>query len=629
MTSILPLMALSSLFLACGSNTLIAEISPQAPSTQDDLALSVDDSAIEVSSVTWTVNGKAQPGLDDSQVVPATLTEKGEVWEASVSAGRASFSVSTTIVNTAPSAESASITPESPGAGDTLSCEAAGFSDLDNDPAGWQYSWAVNDQVAGEQATLQGGLSMGDQVICTAWPVDADASGPGVSAEVVIGNTPPSILRADILPIAPSTQSELSYQVEAEDIDGDEVSFTVDWRVNGETVHTGPTLDAAFFRREDEVSLTLSPSDGSASGAAVQTRTQIENASPTLVSVGFEPRDPDSTDRIRAVVAAVDPDGDTLLAEYAWWLNGEQISEGPTLPAGLTVRGDEVQLQVEISDGEFTEFGQLTASITNAAPSEPTLLITPEGGAVSEVDDLVCEMPGPSVDPDGDTLSYSILWTRDGLPYLGPQADSILAGDTVPAALLRAGEDWACMVTAYDGEFSAVSTVSSTILTCSSTVESFVATTSASVDPSDSSAVEEDGISATEHNEAWLLFDLSGLPERSFVTQANLSLHTQSSGVQGSPSLHVMASPASSWSSSTPSVGVSTAVSESSGALSSESWKDFEIDVETWRWEQALNTETSSLGISSGGQAEAWAKFYDESESGKEPTLTLTLTTCE
>lgn len=629
MTSILPLMALSSLFLACGSTTLIAEISPEAPSTQDDLALSVDDATIEVTSVTWTVNGKAQPGLDDSHVVPATITEKGEVWEAIVEAGKASFSVSTTIENTAPSAESASITPESPGAGDILSCEAAGFSDVDNDPAGWQYTWEVNDQVAGDQATLQGGMAMGDQVICTAWPVDADSSGPGVSAEVVIGNTPPSILSVSILPIAPSTQSELSYQAEAEDIDGDEVTFTVDWRVNGESVHAGPTLDPALFGRDDEVSLTVSPSDGSASGAAVQTRTEIENASPTLVSLGMEPRDPDSTDRIRAVASAVDPDGDTLQAEFAWWLNGVQISEGPSLPAGLTVRGDEVQLQVEISDGEFTEFGQVSATVANAAPSEPALLITPEGGAVADVDDLVCEMPGPSVDPDGDTLSYSILWTRDGLPYLGPQAVSTLAGDTVPAALLRAGEDWACTVTAYDGVLSAVASASSTVLTCASTVETFVASTSASVDPSDNSAVEEEGISATEDNEAWLLFDLSGLPARSFVTQATLSLYTQSSGVQGSPSLHVLASPASSWSSSTPSVGVSTAVSESSGGLSSESWNDFEIDVETWKWEKALSTETSSLGISSGGQREAWAKFYDESESGKEPTLTLTLTTCE
>ena len=622
-------MALSNLFLACGSASLSGEISPDAPTTQDDLALSLDESESEVSSITWTMNGKDQPALADARVIPSSVTEKGQIWEAKVEGPQAHFSVSTTIHNTAPSATSASISPESPGATDTLSCVPEGFSDVDSDPEAWKYLWEVNDEEAGEQASLATELEMGDQVSCTAWPVDLDSSGLGVSAEVVIGNTAPSITSMSIEPIAPSTESELSYTVEAEDIDGDALSFSAEWRVNGERVHIGPTLAAEYFEREDEVSLTLSPSDGLVSGPAIQTRTLIENASPTLVSVSMDPSDPDRTDRIVASALGTDPDSDALQTEFSWWLNGEELSEGPSLPAGLTERGDQLQLKARISDGEFTEFGQVTVTVANAAPAAPTLAILPAGGPVAEVDDLVCAIETPSVDPDGDTVSYSILWTRDGMPYFGLQSESILENDTVPASVLNAGEDWTCMMNSSDGETITFASVSTTVLTCASSVETFVASASASVDPSDNSAIEETGVSVTEDNQAWLLFDLSGLPERSFVTEATLSLHTQSAGVQGSPSLFVLGAPADSWTSTSPTVDITSQVSESISGLSSESWAEFEIDVSTWKWEQALSTQTSSLGVSSGGQAEAFAKFFDQSESGKEPTLTLTMTICE
>ncbi|MFT5587221.1 MAG: hypothetical protein ACI9VR_004829 [Cognaticolwellia sp.] len=621
-------MALSPLFIACEGTPLNGEISPDEPTTQDDLALALDDTNGQVNTITWAVNGKAQPALEGATLVPAGLTEKGDIWEATVEGPNARFSVSSTIRNSPPIAGSTAIEPESPGAADTLSCVPDDFSDADNDPASWQYLWQVNDQDAGEAAVLEAELTVGDQVSCTAWPIDPASSGAGVSATVVIGNTAPTISSVTITPLSPSTESDLSYEAVAEDIDGDEVSFIAEWQVNGELVHSGPTLASAYFERDDEVRVTLSPADGIVGGPSVQARTMIENASPTLVELSMDPSSPDGTDRVHALLRATDPDGDTLHPVFSWWVNDVEITDGPVLPPGLTQRGDRLEVRASISDGEFTELGQTWVRVANAAPSIPTVIISPENGPVAGVDDLVCEVLRPSVDPDGDTVTYNILWTREGMPYLGEQSESVIAGDTVSADVLEEGDNWSCLMNAGDGVVETFASASTTVLTCSSSVEVFVATTSASVDPSDSSAIEEVGISASEDSQAWLLFDFSGLPERSFVTDATLSVHTQSSGVVGGPSVHALASATSGWTASSPTVGVGQQVSEGQGGIDSEEWVNLEIDVNTWGWGRVLRNQAGSMGIAT-GERESSVSFYGESETGKEPTLTLTLTICE
>ncbi len=630
MSPILGLMALSSLFLACEQQAVRGEISPRAPTTLDALSLELDDGTSEDIEITWTVNGKAKPAYDGLSQIDADQTEKGESWEATVSGQGRAATFSTIIRNSAPTATGVVITPENPGAVDTLTCTPEGFEDADSDPAGWTFQWWINDIEVQTGPTLEAGQhKMGDRVKCRAWPVDGEVSGQPVGGTVAIRNSAPQVDEVQILPELPTTLSQLHYSADLVDIDGQSLSTTAEWRVNGALVHTGPTLAPELFERGDEVALTVSPSDGSSSGPAVQTRVEIQNASPTLQSVHFDPAEPNATDRIYARVQARDPDGDALWPTLTWWVDGEQVGEGPFLHAGVAQRDQTVVLQVEVGDGEYSEFGERHVTLGNAPPTAPEVVVTPANGAVAGVDDLVCELSRPGQDPDGDSLSYAILWSRNGMPWLGLQSDSILPGDTVPTENLSPGDVWSCQITVSDGVSSTTVAASQDVLTCTSAVEVFVASDSASVDPNDGSAVETTGIQADEDSEAWAVFDLSSLPPRTFVFGASLSMYVPSGGLSGSPSLEVVASPAVGWSAASPAVGPYGSVEATEEALGEDAWAEFSLNIDDWSWEQAVRNQGASLGLSTGAAREQSAQFNGNETSGKEPTLTLSMMRCE
>ncbi len=78
----------------------------------------------------------------------------------------------------------------------------------------------------------------------------------------------------------------------------------------------------------------------------------------------------------------------------------------------------------------------------NTAPSAPEVVITPEH-PLEGANDLSCTVVTESVDAEGDTVSYSFAWTRDGAD--AGAAETISGGDTV------AGERFVCTVTPNDG----------------------------------------------------------------------------------------------------------------------------------------------------------------------------------
>jgi hypothetical protein len=60
-------------------------------------------------------------------------------------------------------------------------------------------------------------------------------------------------------------------------------------------------------------------------------------------------------------------------------------------------------------------------------------------------DDLVCTIITQSTDPDGDTVSYSYQWYKDG------QIQPGLISNSVPAVSTVKGETWRCVVIPKDG----------------------------------------------------------------------------------------------------------------------------------------------------------------------------------
>ncbi len=83
------------------------------------------------------------------------------------------------------------------------------------------------------------------------------------------------------------------------------------------------------------------------------------------------------------------------------------------------------------------------ASAPNQAPAPPVVSIAP--GEPHTVDHLMLELVTPSVDPDGDPVSYVLAWSVDGEP-----APSF--GDEVDAAATSKHQEWSVEVHATDGE---------------------------------------------------------------------------------------------------------------------------------------------------------------------------------
>jgi Regulator of chromosome condensation (RCC1) repeat len=78
----------------------------------------------------------------------------------------------------------------------------------------------------------------------------------------------------------------------------------------------------------------------------------------------------------------------------------------------------------------------------NTAPSAPLLAITPD--LPTQLSDLSCRLRSPSIDAEGDDVSYDYVWLVDGV-------ESGFTGDRVPESATARGERWTCRVTPSDG----------------------------------------------------------------------------------------------------------------------------------------------------------------------------------
>ena len=80
--------------------------------------------------------------------------------------------------------------------------------------------------------------------------------------------------------------------------------------------------------------------------------------------------------------------------------------------------------------------------IDNQSPSAPGLAIFPDFPR-AQASDLSCKVIAPSVDLDGDDVTYTYRWqSNDG--------DSVV-GETVERSRLFEGQTWTCLVTPFDG----------------------------------------------------------------------------------------------------------------------------------------------------------------------------------
>ncbi|MBT3222496.1 MAG: hypothetical protein HN348_25770, partial [Proteobacteria bacterium] len=126
-------------------------------------------------------------------------------------------------------------------------------------------STAGTDQTIDVQAYVNNGtLDEGEEVVCEVTPDDGLESGDAKNADTNINNRPVIDAMAITFDIDAYCNVGLS-----DDADGDGVTFTYRWTVNGGGNHTGNTLSITYFGIGDQLICYATPNDGIEDGTDV------------------------------------------------------------------------------------------------------------------------------------------------------------------------------------------------------------------------------------------------------------------------------------------------------------------------------------------------------------------------
>ena len=236
---------------------------------------------------------------------------------------------------------------------------------------------------------------------------------------------------------------------EAVDPEGDVVRYTFDWYVNGRPFSSGTVVSvpAGLSVRDDLWEVVVRPYDAYGYGADGTANVTIVNSPPRLSSISLSPISPRTDDDITATPKGwFDQDGDAEAYQIAWYVNSAiDLGEtGATYPAAKTTNGDQLVAVFAPYDAEEVGTPVVSGTVTvgDTAPTAPSVSVVPSSPEPG--DGLFCDLTVPSTDADGDSISYTYTWYKNGVL-------TTLTGDTVSGAETEHGDTWECRVVADDG----------------------------------------------------------------------------------------------------------------------------------------------------------------------------------
>jgi hypothetical protein len=264
--------------------------------------------------------------------------------------------------NMPPVVRSAVIVPESPAADTTLGVSYSA-SDPEGDALNMEFRWYVDSVLvqSGPNSSLQPGpFHKGSSVYAEVIPADQYSSGNSLATDrVVIANTPPTVSSVKLGPDRAFVGTMVTAAALGTDPDGDEITYTYLWRVNGNPVGKAVrenTFDTSALHKKDSVSVMVDFTDGEASGGPVISNSVVlQNRKPEITStapVALQGR------VYTYAVVARDPDGDVLKYRLERFPDGMTIdpSSGQIrweLPKDMMFPGrNEIKVKVTVDDGD-------------------------------------------------------------------------------------------------------------------------------------------------------------------------------------------------------------------------------------------------------------------------------------
>ena len=352
--------------------------------------------------------------------------------------------------NHPPTRPTVSISPTSPKTTDDLVASASGSTDADGDTITYKYAW-YKDTVL--QSSLTINTVTADQTAknqvwkCVVTPNDGHEDGPAGEAQATIANTVPTAPTVSISPTSPKTTDDLVASASGStDADGNTITYKYAWYKDTvlQTSLTTNTVTADKTAKKQVWKCVVTPNDGQDDGATGEAQKTIANTVPTAPKVTLSPSSPKTTDNLVVTASgSTDADGDTVTYKYAWYRDTVLQTSLTTnaVTEDLTAKGQVWKCTVRAYDGTGNSAAvSKQVTIGNTLPSAPTVSISP--GAPDTSSDLVAT--AAATDADGDTLTYTYAWSKEGVLQDG------LTTGTVTADLTARSEVWTCAVTASD-----------------------------------------------------------------------------------------------------------------------------------------------------------------------------------
>ena len=225
-------------------------ISPSNPSPQDDLTCSysatdADGDPISV-SYQWSMGGNTLSSTTDTLSAPF---QQGDVFTCTVTPFDGfdygiPVDATATINNTPPVVTSLTVTPATVLTDDVLTATGSG-TDADGDTLSYAWDWYVDSGTgfslvqsnSGANADTLDGVyhfDKGDQVYVIMTVTDGSSSATQTSPTTTVQNTAPSAYNVIITPAGPiAGVDDLECIAQGADADGDAVTFTYAWEVDG------------------------------------------------------------------------------------------------------------------------------------------------------------------------------------------------------------------------------------------------------------------------------------------------------------------------------------------------------------------------------------------------------------
>lgn len=445
-------------------------VTPSSPKATDALTASytyadADSDSESGSEIRWFKNGVEQTALANLRTVPAGNAAKGQNWYFTVRPrdgadfGTTVTAAPVTIVNTAPTASQATLTPSSPRVTDTLTASYK-YSDADGDAqSGSSIKWFKNNV---EDVSLRNALTVPPSKLAKgqAWkftvsPSDGAATGTTVTSNTVtIQNSPPVATNLAITPATPNAGDALAASYAYADADGDaQAGSELRWFKNGveQTALFGSaSVPAGVTAKGERWSFSVRPKDGTDFGTPLTSaEVSIANSAPLASTLAIQPAQPGTDDNLVAAYTYLDADGDAESGtELRWFRNGVETPAYfglKTLPASATAKGESWYVTVKPKDG--TDFGQLATSapvlILNTPPKATNVNLSPLSPKAT--DPLVASYTYSDSDDDAQQ-GTELRWYRNGT-----EVASLFNQPTVTAGTAKAGETWYFTVKPKDG----------------------------------------------------------------------------------------------------------------------------------------------------------------------------------